>query len=660
MKVAATPVVVPAPTCTLTPSASTVTSGGASTLTWTATNAATKVINQGIGAVTGTSYVVRPTATTTYTMTVTNSAGVSRTCAATVKVAPVNTPIPRCDNFDATPVTINRGQSTVLSWNTTNANNVVINNGVGAVNVDGSTTVSPLENTNYVMTLVGANGRTETCSRAVTVVQPSVFTCSNNVNFYASRTTIEEGESTSLIWSTNGVTSLSISTIGDNSLSGNVSVNPNSDITYTLTATNGSQTISCPVTVNVNERSSGGSGGGSSSPKCTLKISDTKISRGDRVTLTWDTSRAYDVELKDNFGKIIVTTDGKSSSDKSDILDGEIVLKPEADTTYTLLAERGSKDRTCKVSVDVEDGITVLETRDQKPVVNGIALTQVPYTGFEAGPVLTMVFYTLLVLWALYLAYVLVSRKTMLAGHGVAHMPVMPTTPAHTEVTPVVASTMSTPRFVAPAAAVAADKVVGYASTTTRDTAYDAIATKVEDAAHSERVLLSSEAMRHFVEVTNEANRDNVLAAVIAKAKASYPAEDGWVVLNIDRMQSVCAACGSTPAHVPVFTPASVNAGNGSLAEAIVTGNIVAAYQLVGHRPMVSLAEAAAELDALYRAKQGGEVMLSGLMQTEGANLQIEQVKGAISALTSALDGTYTDEAEAVKMAILKAIKALA
>ncbi len=61
--------------------------------------------------------------------------------------------------------------------------------------------------------------------------------------------------------------------------------------------------------------------------------------------------------------------------------------------------------------------------------------------------------------------------------------------------------------------------------------------------------------MRHFIAATSEEIRTETLTAVLAKAKASYPAEDGWVVLNIDRMKSVMAAMA--PA-VSVFTPRSV------------------------------------------------------------------------------------------------------
>jgi hypothetical protein len=548
------PVVVPDPVCTLNANPTSIVNGGSSQLTWTSQNAVSAVLNTGIGAVgLNGNRSVSPTVTTDYTLVVKNSAGVEKSCVAKVTVTPVVVNTPICDFLNASPTTVTRGQGATLSWGTTNASSAFINNGIGNVEVDGTRTVSPLETTTYTLTATGAENKTVSCSKTIVVEQPEVKTPRCEY-FNASATTIRRGENVTLSWDTTNTNSAVINPgVGTVAADGSTTVSPSDTTTYTLTLTgDNNQTSSCTRTVTV--ETSGGGGGGSSSPKCTLKISDTKITRGDRITIKWDTSRATEVTLKDSHGKTLVSTDGKKSSDKKDLYDGEITLRPEKDTTYTLLAERGSKDRTCKVSVDVKDGVTVITDRDQKPVVTGISLTQVPYTGFEAGPFLTMLFYGLLLLWALYLAYVLVVRKN--GGAGTLAMatgaPVAPVAPV------VAASHVSTPRFVAPVAEVAATPVVGYAAVTaTTDAAYEAAAEKVEDAAHAQHVLISSEAMRHFIGATSEEIRTETLTAILAKAKASYPAEDGWVVLNIDRMKSVMAAMA--PA-VSVFTPRSVNA----------------------------------------------------------------------------------------------------
>ncbi|MEZ4200364.1 MAG: hypothetical protein R3B69_02085 [Candidatus Paceibacterota bacterium] len=100
--------------------------------------------------------------------------------------------------------------------------------------------------------------------------------------------------------------------------------------------------------------------------------------------------------------------------------------------------------------------------------------------------------------------------------------------------------------------------------------------------------------------------------------------------------------------------------GIGSLAEAIVRRDVNAAYRMIEHRPMVALSDAAADLDAVYRERLTGERAdtISDLRESV-AGLSTEALETVIRALTSAVDGTYHDEHEAVKMAIMKAVSSV-
>jgi hypothetical protein len=616
----------------------------------------TAYINQGIGnvALNG-NRNVHPGVTTTYTLTVKNSAGVEKTCATTITVTKVPTS-PVCESFSASPRVIDRGERSTLSWATKNATSVVISHGVGSVSRNGSISVSPLRDTTYELTVYGNNGTEVSCHTTVIVEDDEDFTCENNVDFYASPRSIDEGEETTLYWSTTGVTSLYFNRdISSTRLDGSEDVSPDSDTTYTMYASNGSRTISCSVTVEVDE-DNGGGGGGSTRPTCELDASDTRINRGDAVRLTWETRNAYDVVLEDNHGRTYIDSNGQRSSVVDDLLDDSLTVYPTRDTTYTLTAERGSSDRECIVKVRVDDdNIIVNEIRDQKPIVTGISLIEVPYTGFEAGPFLTLAFYMLLVLWALYLAYVLVIRRTPAFASIATDTPTNPDLGQTVQPTAFVETTVA-PNFHVPAAAsvAVAGLQYGYGGVVN-----DEAATEVENRAHAAHVLFSGDAMRYFMDTTNTNNRMSVLDTVLEEAKASYPAEDGWVVLNEERLAQTCTTCfaNKSVTATPSFTPSTATVGNSSLAEAIVTGNIVAAYQLIGNRPMIALADTAADLDALYRAKQGADVTVSKLLAH--ADVKTEQLHNAIAALTGALDGTYTDEAEAVKMAIMKAVKAI-
>jgi peptidoglycan-associated lipoprotein len=73
-------------------------------------------------------------------------------------------------SLSANPSTIQRGQSTTLTWQTSNATDVNIDT-LGAVDPSGSKQVSPTESTTYHLVAKGAGGQQEATAR-VTVTQP--------------------------------------------------------------------------------------------------------------------------------------------------------------------------------------------------------------------------------------------------------------------------------------------------------------------------------------------------------------------------------------------------------------------------------------------------------------------------------------------------------
>ncbi len=70
----------------------------------------------------------------------------------------------------ANPNTVEKGQSTTLTWQTSNATDVSID-GIGAVQPSGSQQVSPSDSTTYTLTAKGA-GRNQTATARVTVTAP--------------------------------------------------------------------------------------------------------------------------------------------------------------------------------------------------------------------------------------------------------------------------------------------------------------------------------------------------------------------------------------------------------------------------------------------------------------------------------------------------------
>jgi len=73
-------------------------------------------------------------------------------------------------SLTANPNNIQQGESTTLTWQTTNATDVTLE-GIGAVQANGSQQVTPTASTTYRLTAKGAGGTQEATAR-VTVTQP--------------------------------------------------------------------------------------------------------------------------------------------------------------------------------------------------------------------------------------------------------------------------------------------------------------------------------------------------------------------------------------------------------------------------------------------------------------------------------------------------------
>ncbi|MBI3644800.1 MAG: peptidoglycan-associated lipoprotein Pal [Acidobacteriales bacterium] len=91
------------------------------------------------------------------------------------KVAPPPPPPPPpppapTASLSANPNTVEKGQSTTLTWQTTNATDVNID-GIGAVELSGSRAVMPADSTTYHLTAKGAGGTQDATAR-VTVNAP--------------------------------------------------------------------------------------------------------------------------------------------------------------------------------------------------------------------------------------------------------------------------------------------------------------------------------------------------------------------------------------------------------------------------------------------------------------------------------------------------------
>ena len=227
VSVSGTPEDPPPLTCSADPM--TIDPGEKSTLRWTTDGATSVSIDQEIGNVTpvaGGTVMVMPMETTTYTFTATLTGGTA-TCAVTVRVRDAS---PTCDSFTATPANICSGGSSTLSWRTSDADSVTIDQGIGPVTpvAGGSETVSPTTTTTYTLTATNTSG-SDTCTATVTVGDPPTASISAN------RTTFNEGQPFTLSWNTTNAGSASID-------QGVGTVTPNASDSRTLTPSEGTHT----------------------------------------------------------------------------------------------------------------------------------------------------------------------------------------------------------------------------------------------------------------------------------------------------------------------------------------------------------------------------------------------------------------------------------
>ena len=84
---------------------------------------------------------------------------------------PPATPAPTV-HLTAEPSTIERGQSVTLSWTSQNATDLTLDPGVGKVQAQGSTSVTPEDSTTYTLTGTGPGGSQSATARVTVTVPP--------------------------------------------------------------------------------------------------------------------------------------------------------------------------------------------------------------------------------------------------------------------------------------------------------------------------------------------------------------------------------------------------------------------------------------------------------------------------------------------------------
>jgi len=151
-------------------------------------------------------------------------------------------------DFSIAPEEIEAGETAILSWDVLGAFDIFIEPDVGAVTTTGYQEIAPTETTVYTLTATAGDDEA-TATVEVTVTEPEELEI---LYFEADPQLFLSGEFSTLSWETTGATDVSIDQgVGEVPPEGSVDVSFLGEQvkTYTLTATNGDETVTASIDV---------------------------------------------------------------------------------------------------------------------------------------------------------------------------------------------------------------------------------------------------------------------------------------------------------------------------------------------------------------------------------------------------------------------------
>lgn len=194
-------------------------------------------------------------------------------------------------SFTASPLSIQEGGSSTLTWSSSNTTTLSIDQGVGVVPLNGSKVVSPQDTTVYTITATGSGG-TVTGTVTITVTKPTPV-----VNFSANPMTIQTGSTSTLIWTTSNATSVSIDNgIGSVALSGSTQVSPNVTKTYTISVVGDGGTVESSLTITVQDSPL------PDPPTVSMTANPSSVTAGGYTDLSWSSTNATSVVISPDIG----------------------------------------------------------------------------------------------------------------------------------------------------------------------------------------------------------------------------------------------------------------------------------------------------------------------------------------------------------------------
>lgn len=234
-----------------------------------------------------------------------NRASITLSSNATISPIPPTLAIPTL-TFNVTPSLISTGQSSTLSWSTTNTNRCVLQYGQNDENVavSGSKVVSPSQTTPYRLICTNDSGTGKdgpSAEKTVTVTVSTHSLLTPAIIFNASPSTIGAVQNSTLSWSTSNANRCVLqygSTEENVSVSGSKVVSPSQTTSYKLVCINdpgnGKDGPNAKQTAIVSV----------ASPSCSLTTNKSSYQYGETITFSWSSQNAtYAMFQRDTSGK---------------------------------------------------------------------------------------------------------------------------------------------------------------------------------------------------------------------------------------------------------------------------------------------------------------------------------------------------------------------
>jgi serine/threonine protein kinase len=295
-------------------------------LSWEVLNAS-EVTLEGVGTQSPTGvYQTTPTESTSFRLIAKNRRG-QITRDLSVKV--IDPPSAVIEKFEANPGVVDPGGKAVLSWLVRNATKITINN--TEVRPESEADVGPGV---YRIVAVGEDGSPQERSLEIKVREPDR---PEIVSFFFDPPTVPRGGGTTLRWEVRNATSVEITKIGKQELTGSHRFTVNDTSTVILVARGPGGTVSKEATVTATGSAPPPSGG---KPTVTLfRASPGTVKPGQDVKMEWTVENANEVVIAPFPGRVQPR--------------GSVITQVTRTTRFTLTAKNGAQSIVYELTVTV-------------------------------------------------------------------------------------------------------------------------------------------------------------------------------------------------------------------------------------------------------------------------------------------------------------------